>query len=83
MRFGLASSQSASRSESDGGGATYSFDARPELRSRGRGGGDGVVTLLLCVVSSECRTRLERVRDIIVISVSEDPHYHVSTDRLG
>jgi len=34
-------------------------------------------------LSSECRTLLDRVRDIIVINVSEDPHYHVSTDRLG
>ena len=34
-------------------------------------------------LSPECRTLLERVRDIIVINISEDPHYHVSTDRLG
>ncbi len=34
-------------------------------------------------LSPECRTLLDRVRDIIVIDISEDPHYHVSTDRLA
>lgn len=34
-------------------------------------------------LSPECRTLLDRVRDIIVINISEDPHYHVSTDRLA
>lgn len=34
-------------------------------------------------LSPECRTLLDKVRDIIVINISEDPHYHVSTDRLG
>lgn len=34
-------------------------------------------------LSPECRLLLERVEGIIDVNVSEDPHYHLSADRLG
>jgi SulP family sulfate permease len=34
-------------------------------------------------LSPECRSLLQRVREIIEVNVSEDPHYHLSADRLG
>lgn len=34
-------------------------------------------------LSSECQQLLDRADDIVELNVSEDPHYHVATDRLG
>lgn len=34
-------------------------------------------------LSEECRRLLDRASDVIEVNVSEDPHYHVATDRLG
>lgn len=34
-------------------------------------------------LSGECRDLLDRASDLIEANVSEDPHYHVATDRLG
>lgn len=39
--------------------------------------------LHLTHLSPECRTLLDRAGDFVEINVSEDPHYHVATDRLG
>lgn len=39
--------------------------------------------LHLTHLSPECRTLLDRAGDLVEINVSEDPHYHVATDRLG
>lgn len=34
-------------------------------------------------LSDECRTLLGKAGDLVEANVSEDPHYHVATDRLG
>ena len=34
-------------------------------------------------LSDECRLLLDRAGDLIEVNVSEDPNYHVATDRLG
>ncbi len=34
-------------------------------------------------LSEECRQLLDRAGDLVEINVSEDPHYHIATDRLG
>jgi SulP family sulfate permease len=34
-------------------------------------------------LSEECRELLDRAADLVEANVSEDPHYHVATDRLG
>ena len=39
--------------------------------------------LHLTHLSSECRDLLDRAGDFVDINVSEDPQYHVATDRLG
>lgn len=39
--------------------------------------------LHLTHLSAECRTLLDRAGDLVEINVSEDPQYHVATDRLG
>ncbi len=39
--------------------------------------------LHLTHLSSECRSLLDRAGDFVDVNVSEDPQYHVATDRLG
>jgi sulfate permease, SulP family len=39
--------------------------------------------LHLTHLSAECRTLLDRAGDLVEINVSEDPQYHVATDRLA
>jgi SulP family sulfate permease len=39
--------------------------------------------LHLTHLSSECRRLLDRAGDMVEVNVSEDPQYHVATDRLG
>ena len=39
--------------------------------------------LHLTHLSPECQTLLDRAGDLVEINVSEDPQYHVATDRLG
>ena len=39
--------------------------------------------LHLTHLSEECRTLLDRAGDFVEVNVSEDPQYHVATDRLG
>ncbi|TVP95012.1 MAG: SulP family inorganic anion transporter [Planctomycetaceae bacterium] len=39
--------------------------------------------LHLTHLSPECRSLLDRAGEFVVVNVSEDPHYHVATDRLG
>jgi len=39
--------------------------------------------LHLTHLSPECRNLLNQAGDLVVINVSEDPQYHVATDRLG
>lgn len=34
-------------------------------------------------LSAECQTLLDKAGDLVEINVSEDPHYHVATDRLA
>jgi SulP family sulfate permease len=34
-------------------------------------------------LSEECRQLLDRAQDLVEVNISEDPHYHVSTDRLA
>lgn len=34
-------------------------------------------------LSNECRDLLDRAGDLVTVDLSEDPHYHVATDRLG
>ncbi|MEX2386249.1 MAG: sodium-independent anion transporter, partial [Phycisphaeraceae bacterium] len=34
-------------------------------------------------LSPECRDLLDRAGDLVEVNLSEDPQYHVSTDRLG
>jgi SulP family sulfate permease len=38
--------------------------------------------LHLTHLSNECRLLLERAGDLVEVNVSEDPHYHVATDRM-
>ncbi|MGB0768127.1 MAG: SulP family inorganic anion transporter [Phycisphaeraceae bacterium] len=40
-------------------------------------------TLHLVHLSEECRVLLGKAGDLVEVNVSEDPHYHVATDRLG
>ncbi len=39
--------------------------------------------LHLTHLSPECRQLLDRAGDMVEVNVSEDPHYHVATDRLA
>lgn len=39
--------------------------------------------LHLTHLSPECRKSLARARDLVVVNISEDPQYHVATERLG
>lgn len=39
--------------------------------------------LHLTHLSPECRTLLEKAGDLVEINISEDPQYHVATDRLA
>lgn len=39
--------------------------------------------LHLTHLSPECTRLLERAGDLVEVNVSEDPHYHVATDRMG
>lgn len=39
--------------------------------------------LNLTHLSEECRQLLDKAQQFVEVNVSEDPHYHVSTDRLG
>ncbi|MCM2372366.1 SulP family inorganic anion transporter [Aporhodopirellula aestuarii] len=39
--------------------------------------------LHLTHLSQECRDLLEKAGDLVEVNVSEDPHYHIATDRLG
>lgn len=39
--------------------------------------------LHLTHLSSECRSLLDRAGELVEVNVSEDPHYHIATDRLG
>jgi SulP family sulfate permease len=39
--------------------------------------------LHLTHLSPECRQSLARARDLVVVNISEDPQYHVATERLG
>jgi sulfate permease, SulP family len=39
--------------------------------------------LHLTHLSSECRLLLERAGDLVEVNMSEDPQYHVATDRMG
>lgn len=39
--------------------------------------------LHLTHLSAECRTLLDRAGELVEVNVSEDPHHHVATDRLG
>ena len=39
--------------------------------------------LHLTHLSEECKVLLDRAGDMVEINVSEDPHYHVATDRLA
>ncbi|TWT67069.1 SulP family inorganic anion transporter [Allorhodopirellula solitaria] len=34
-------------------------------------------------LSKECRELLDKAGDLVEVNVSEDPHYHIATDRLG
>lgn len=39
--------------------------------------------LHLTHLSQECRALLDKAGDLVEVNVSEDPHYHIATDRLG
>ncbi len=39
--------------------------------------------LHLTHLSDECRGLLDRAGDFVEVNLSEDPQYHVATDRLG
>lgn len=39
--------------------------------------------LHLTHLSDECRGLLDTAGDLVEVNVSEDPHYHIATDRLG
>lgn len=39
--------------------------------------------LHLTHLSGECRSLLDRAGDFVDVNLSEDPQYHVATDRLG
>jgi SulP family sulfate permease len=39
--------------------------------------------LHLTHLSDECRNLLDTAGDLVEVNVSEDPHYHIATDRLG
>jgi SulP family sulfate permease len=39
--------------------------------------------LHLTHLSPECRQLLDNAREFVEVNISEDPHYHVATDRLG
>jgi SulP family sulfate permease len=40
-------------------------------------------TLHLVHLSEECAALLDKAGDFVEVNISEDPHYHVATDRLG
>jgi SulP family sulfate permease len=40
-------------------------------------------TLHLVHLSEECAVLLDKAGDMVEVNISEDPHYHVATDRLG
>lgn len=40
-------------------------------------------TLHLIHLSEECAALLDKAGDMVEVNISEDPHYHVATDRLG
>jgi SulP family sulfate permease len=40
-------------------------------------------TLHLVHLSEECAALLDKAGDMVEVNISEDPHYHVATDRLG
>ncbi|MEM9588653.1 MAG: SulP family inorganic anion transporter, partial [Planctomycetota bacterium] len=39
--------------------------------------------LHLTHLSEECRQLLDKAGDLVEVSLSEDPQYHLATDRLG
>ena len=39
--------------------------------------------LHLTHLSPECKSLLKKAGDMVEVNVSEDPHYHVATDRLS
>jgi SulP family sulfate permease len=39
--------------------------------------------LHLTHLSQECRELLDKAGDLVEVNISEDPHYHIATDRLG
>jgi SulP family sulfate permease len=39
--------------------------------------------LHLTHLSPECRMLLDKAGDLVEVNLSEDPQYHVATDRLG
>ncbi|MEZ6137707.1 MAG: sodium-independent anion transporter [Pirellulaceae bacterium] len=39
--------------------------------------------LYLTHLSRECRDLLDKAGDLVEVNLSEDPQYHVATDRLG
>ncbi|MCA9140680.1 MAG: hypothetical protein KDB00_28100, partial [Planctomycetales bacterium] len=39
--------------------------------------------LHLTHLSDECRNLLDKAGDLVEVNLSEDPQYHVATDRLG
>ena len=39
--------------------------------------------LHLTHLSPECRKLLDKAGDLVQVNVSEDPHYHIATDRLA
>jgi sulfate permease, SulP family len=56
------------------------MEAISKLADRYRGLGK---RLHLRHLSEDCQQLLDRADDLIEVNVSEDPHYHVATDRLG
>lgn len=56
------------------------LEAINKLAERYRGIGK---RLHLTHLSDECMSLLDRAEDLVEVNVSEDPHYHVATDRLG
>ncbi|MEQ9617366.1 MAG: SulP family inorganic anion transporter [Phycisphaerales bacterium] len=40
-------------------------------------------TLHLRHLSDECKSLLDKAGDVVEVNISEDPHYHVATDRLA
>lgn len=40
-------------------------------------------SVYLTHLSEECQRLLDRAGNLVEANISEDPHYHVATDRLG